>query len=368
MHSQNLRLIRLFGIVSLLADFTYEGARSILAPYLQSIGASAFLIGTVTGFGEALSYLSRYSFGVMIERGISPKRLLFAGYFLNLSVGLLGVFQNIFAVSFLFWIERLGKAMRSPARDIVIKDISKSIGYARGFGIYGFFDQIGALLGPFFVYVAFSLGFSYKEVFASLSIPAILSLFVLFFALRVYKDSFKRESSKEGLWSGVWGFGFLQAGVLSFGIVGIDLIRGGLSAGEVAIFYALGMAFAGIGSLIFGEILSRSLFYGVLGLCALIVATPFGLLGSQYIDAIGVILWGLSLGALESVSKVLIATKEGGGRHFGALEGAMGLGALFGGAIQGGLYEFSPKAVLVFCIFLSSVGGFGAIKSALTSK
>ncbi|MCS7083855.1 MAG: hypothetical protein NZL90_02575 [Aquificaceae bacterium] len=368
MQSKALKLIGLFGLVSLLADFTYEGARAILAPYLQSIGAGAFLIGFITGFGEAVSYLSRYSFGLMIERGVNPKRLLSLGYFLNISVGVLGIFQNLTLVSVLFWTERLGKAMRSPARDIIIKDLSSSIGYARGFGIYGFFDQVGALLGPIFASIMLYLGLSYGNTFLLLSIPGLFATFVLLYALKSYDREILKESSQKGVFFSVWGFGALQAGILSFGVLGLDLLKSGFSSSEVAIFYALGMAFAGIGSLAFGEILSRSLALGVFALMVFSAFGLMGLLGSAYFDALGVIFWGLSLGGLESSSRTFIAIQKGGGKHFGALELSLGLGALMGGIIQGGVYELSPKAVLVISIVFILVGAFGIFKSGLTSK
>jgi hypothetical protein len=50
------RFVLLIGVLSFFADFTYEGSRSVLGPYLAGLGASAFVVGVVTGFGELLGY------------------------------------------------------------------------------------------------------------------------------------------------------------------------------------------------------------------------------------------------------------------------------------------------------------------------
>ncbi len=51
-----VRFVFLIGVLSFFADFTYEGSRSILGPYLGVLGASATVVGIVTGFGELLGY------------------------------------------------------------------------------------------------------------------------------------------------------------------------------------------------------------------------------------------------------------------------------------------------------------------------
>lgn len=48
--------VLLLGVVSLFADMTYEGARSVTGPFLASLGASGTVVGIVAGFGELLGY------------------------------------------------------------------------------------------------------------------------------------------------------------------------------------------------------------------------------------------------------------------------------------------------------------------------
>lgn len=63
-----IRLVIFLGLVSLFADFTYEGARSIIGPYLATFGASATLVGFVAGFGEFLGYSLRFIAGYLTDR------------------------------------------------------------------------------------------------------------------------------------------------------------------------------------------------------------------------------------------------------------------------------------------------------------
>ena len=58
-----MNFVLLFGAVNLFADMTYEGARSVTGPFLASLGASAFAVGSVTGFGEFLGYALRLASG-----------------------------------------------------------------------------------------------------------------------------------------------------------------------------------------------------------------------------------------------------------------------------------------------------------------
>ena len=67
-------------MVSLAADMVYEGARSITGPLLASLGASAILIGLISGAGEAMALVLRLLFGSWADRSGRYWRLTFAGY------------------------------------------------------------------------------------------------------------------------------------------------------------------------------------------------------------------------------------------------------------------------------------------------
>jgi hypothetical protein len=82
--SAALKFVLMIGILSFFADFTYEGSRSILGPFLAMLGASATAVGVVTGFGELLGYGLRLVSGRMAERTGEFWQITIFGYFVQL--------------------------------------------------------------------------------------------------------------------------------------------------------------------------------------------------------------------------------------------------------------------------------------------
>ena len=82
----------LFGVVNLFADMTYEGARSVTGPFLGTLGASGFIVGSVTGFGEFLGYALRLVSGRMADRSRFYWPITLGGYLVQMvSVPLLAL-------------------------------------------------------------------------------------------------------------------------------------------------------------------------------------------------------------------------------------------------------------------------------------
>jgi hypothetical protein len=79
-----LGFIVLLGVVSLFADMTYEGARSVTGPYLAILGASATIVGIVGGFGEFVGYSMRIIFGSLADHTGKYWPITILGYSLNL--------------------------------------------------------------------------------------------------------------------------------------------------------------------------------------------------------------------------------------------------------------------------------------------
>src|ERR1035437_71298 len=107
-----------FGLVSLFADMVYEGARSIIGPYLGTLGASAAVVGAVAGVGEFIGYGLRVASGYLVQRRGHYWTWTITGYALSvLSVPLIGSTNVIAPALLLYGTERRGKAVRSPAKD-----------------------------------------------------------------------------------------------------------------------------------------------------------------------------------------------------------------------------------------------------------
>ena len=112
-----LKFIVLLGIVSLFADITYEGARSINGPYLALLGASATTVGIVAGFGELIGYSLRLVSGYISDKTGKYWAITLFGYTLNmLAVPALALAGRWEIAAVLMIMERIGKAIRTPAR------------------------------------------------------------------------------------------------------------------------------------------------------------------------------------------------------------------------------------------------------------
>ena len=140
-----------FGFVSLAADMVYEGARSITGPLLASLGASAVLVGVVTGAGEAMSLVLRLVFGSWADRSGRYWTLTLAGYAMTaicvpaLAVTPFVAGAGLVVACVLILAERTGKAVRSPAKTALLAQAATGVGLGRGFAVHKALDQLGAI-------------------------------------------------------------------------------------------------------------------------------------------------------------------------------------------------------------------------------
>ena len=187
------QFITLMGIVSLFGDMTYEGARSITGPYLAVLGASAGIVGFVAGVGEFIGYALRLVTGHFADRVRAYWLFTFAGYGLVLSIPLLALAGYWQLAALLIILERMGKAVRTPARDAILSHATKQVGRGWGFALHEALDQVGGIVGPLIFYVIFLLKGSYSEGFTILWIPSLLMLGFLVIARRKVPASEKLE-------------------------------------------------------------------------------------------------------------------------------------------------------------------------------
>lgn len=115
------RFVLLIGILSVFADFTYEGSRGILGPYLASLNASATVIGFVLGLGELLGYGLRLVSGRWADATRRFWPITIFGYTVQMAaVPLLALTTSWPAAAALIVLERVGKAIRNPPRDVML--------------------------------------------------------------------------------------------------------------------------------------------------------------------------------------------------------------------------------------------------------
>ena len=133
--SNALKFIVLLGIVSLFADMTYEGARSINGPYLALLGASATTVGFVAGLGELIGHSLRLVSSYITDRIGRYWAITLFGYAMNMiavpAIALAGRWE---IAAILMVTERVGKAIRTPARDAMLSHATKEIGRGKDLG------------------------------------------------------------------------------------------------------------------------------------------------------------------------------------------------------------------------------------------
>ena len=185
--SAALKFVLMIGMLSFFADFTYEGSRSILGPYLAMLTASGAVVAIVSGFGELLGYGLRVVSGRMADLTGKFWPITIFGYFMQMfAVPALALAGNWPTAAALIILERVGRAIRNPPRDTMLSHAAKEIGYGWAFGMHEALDQFGALFGPLAVAAVLALRGDYRFAFAALLIPGVICLSLLLIARWLY--------------------------------------------------------------------------------------------------------------------------------------------------------------------------------------
>lgn len=361
-----VKFVVLLGIVSLFADMTYEGARSITGPYLALLGASATVVGFVSGLGELLGYSLRLISGVLTDRTRKYWTLTFLGYTINLLVVPLLAFAGRWEVAAgLIIAERVGKAIRAPAKDAMLSHATHQTGHGWGFGLHEAMDQIGAVAGPLILAASFYAKQGYPHAFKLLAIPALLALSVLLMARILYPAPEKfevklinldREGLPRSFWMYLAGAVFIAAGYADFPLIAFHLKKAeALSDAFIPILYSIAMGVDAGAALLFGRLFDR---YGirVLVVSSLVSAlfAPLIFLGATLSFAIaGAAIWGVGMGAQESILKAAIATMvpaQRRGSAYGVFNTGFGITWFLGSALMGVLYDISIPSLVIFSV------------------
>jgi len=354
------------GVMSFFADFTYEGSRSVIGPYLGTLGAGALAIAVISGLGEFLGYGLRLFSGRAADRTGRYWPITISGYGVQMAaVPLLALAGNWQVAALLIIAERVGKATRNPPRDAMLSHAAKEMGYGRGFGVHEALDQFGALFGPLLVALVLAVSqHDYKLAFAALAVPALITLSLLLVARTFFPrpqdlSSGPAEVTTSGLprvfWVYLAGAALVAAGLADFPLVAFHFQQAHLvSAPIVPVFYAVAMAVSGTGSLIFGRL------YDTAGIGVLIPLTaagaayaPLVFLGGTWAALAGVALWGLSMGVQESIIPAAVApmvTPDRRASAYGLFTGVYGTAWVLGSVVIGALFSVSLGAVMAFAV------------------
>jgi MFS family permease len=364
-----VRFIVLLGVVSLFADVTYEGARSVTGPYLSILGASAAIVGVVAGFGEFLGYALRLASGYVSDRTGSYWLITIIGYGVNLlAVPLLALTGRWEFAVLLIVAERAGKAIRSPARDAMLSHAGSQTGLGWGFGLHGALDQTGAILGPLIVGAALHLKGGYQDAFALLAIPAVLAMMVLFAARHFYPRPRDLDVAPQDLiaghlprlfWAYVAAAALIAAGYADFPLIAFHFGKTGLIAPVwIPVLYSLAMAAEAIAAFLLGHLFDKiGIGAMILATCASALSAPLAFLGGPAAAMTGMVLWGIGMGAQASVMRAAIAPLAPAsqrGTAYGIFNAAYGLAWFAGSSLLGVLYDWSVPALAAVSVLLQA--------------
>lgn len=384
--SQAMRFIILFGIVSLFSDMTHEGASSIRGAYLSLLGASAGAIGFASGLGELVGYSMRYLFGRLTDKTRQYWPMTIAGYVLDIiavpALALVGEHGWVAACALLI-IQRMGKAIKKPAKDTIMSFAASQEGTGKSFGLQELLDQIGAFLGPVLLYLvmlfrtegtAFE---TYSLCFAVLAIPGAITLILLLVTKHKFPNpehfepepkeyipfKLKREFILYIAGISLFAFGFIDYSIVIMHVSrtftglasGLAETSSLVTSGTLPLLYAGAMLVDAVAALVFGYLYDKK------GIKVLVLSTllsaPFAIFvfAGRTIPAVlfGIALWGVGMGAQESILKAAVTTmvpKSSRATGYGVFECSFGVFWFLGSWLLGVLYDISIPAMIAVSV------------------
>ena len=369
LRSRAISFVLIIGVMSFFADFTYEGSRSIIGPYLGLLGASAAVVGIVTGFGELLGYGLRIVSGRLSDRTGRFWPIIIFGYIIQMaSVPLLALAGSWPVAAALIMVERTGKATRNPPRDTLLAHAAHEVGgFGRVFGIHEALDQFGALVGPLVVTAVLALRGGpgdYQVAFATLAVPALITLAILAVARFLYPrpedlESHPPDVNSSGLprvfWVYLVGAALVALGFADFPLIAFHFQKvGSVPTAWIPALYAVAMGVSGAGSLLFGRLFDRFGLRVLIPLTALsALFAPFVFLGGFWLAFAGMAIWGLGMGVHESIIPAAVGLMVPAMRRasaYGLFTAGYGIFWFVGSAIIGLLYGVSIPAVIIFSV------------------
>ncbi len=377
--SNAMIFLLLFGVVSLLSDMTHEGAASIQGSYLSLIGASAGVIGFVSGLGELLGYSLRLVFGRLADKTKKYWPIVIIGYLIDiLAVPLLAFVgpNGWILASVILSVQRIGKAIKKPAKDTIMSFAASQEKVGRSFGIQEMLDQIGAFLGPLFLYLIMLFQTdgdtftNYAICFLFLLIPAVATIVLLLITKKKFPnpDAFEPEPKhyeklklKPSFIFYIAGISLFAFGFIDYSLVGMHISNiyvgndSFITSETLPLIYSGAMIVDAFAAIIFGKLFDK------FGTWSLIIATllssMFSLFifefDSVYMLLIGVIMWGIGMGAQESILKAVVTTmvpKNLRATGYGIFEFSFGIFWFLGSTLLGFLYDYSLLAMVIVSI------------------
>ncbi|OQC17676.1 MAG: Major Facilitator Superfamily protein [Firmicutes bacterium ADurb.Bin080] len=369
---QALIFLLFLGFVSFFSDFTHEGARSMYGQYLGLLGVSAFYVSFTSGLGEFIGHAMRLGTGYIADKTGKYWLMMILGYSVNLlAIPLLGFINPTYweLALVLILIERVGKAIRAPAKSALTSFTSSYFGAGKAFALHEVLDQLGAFLGPLLVFSIISSRSSdiktYQYSFFILGIFALVTIVILVISKIKYPSPKDIDISKDKqsvkikdnpnfilylVCVSFLALGFVDFPFISFHLSTLSL----LDIKFIPLIYSIAMGIDAVSALFFGYLYDKKgliAFIGAVSVSILIIPFIF-LRGSIYLIFAGIAIWGICMGAQESIFKAIVCrytNKDHRASAYGVFGGVFGTSWFIGSTIIGLLYEVNIIFLVIFC-------------------
>ena len=358
-----IRFIVCLGIVSMFADITYEGARSVIGPFLHALGASATEVGLIAGIGEMLAASLRFFSGRLADRTRSYWTITIVGYGVNLiAVPALAFAGHWWMAAILVALERTGKSIRGPARDVLLSEATGVVGHGWGFGLHAALDQPGAVIGPLLVAFTVARSHAFGPAFLGLVFPAGAAVAALLVARAWFPaqgatapQQIEQTRLPRVFWIYVAAAGLLACGFADFALLSYHFQHtAAFGPATIPLLYSGAMAVNAITAPLFGRLFDR---FGIVmlsvGTLISMLSLPLGFLGGPTAAMAGVACWATGIGAQDAILRSGIAqvvSMNKRGSAFGAFNGVYGIMWFVGSAVMGVLYDRSITVLVSFGI------------------
>jgi MFS family permease len=372
------KLVVLLGLISLFIDMTGDGYYSVVGPYLGTLGANAAIIAVIVGIGGLVAYTPRLASGWYCDHTGHYWNIMVVGLILNfIAVPLLAIAGHWELAFGIIIFDRMGRALRSPARDAIISHAAQGMGGAgRAFGLHEAMSDIGSMVGPIMVALMLHANYSYSFAVGILIIPAFLAIVIVLLTVRWYPNpielevpchpeemGMKKAKLPRMFWIYMLGVGLVAAAFIDFPLISVHMSNEDhLETYMIPVLYAVAMGLDAISAIIFGHFFDRigvTAIAIVFGISAFFVPLVFGT--DPLFMVIGIALWGVGQGAIGSILRAAVAQLVPHSRRglgYGIYSTTFGVLWFLGSAATGILYVISIPLMIVASVGVQFVAVF----------
>ncbi|GIU71356.1 MAG: MFS transporter [Candidatus Nitrosocaldaceae archaeon] len=352
-------------MISLFTDISSEMTFGILPIFIiYELKASSSILGVIEGIGEATNYISRVFSGYISDKVKKRKLFIFIGYLIStISKPLLALSYNPLDVLIIRFSDRIGKGVRTPARDTLLSESISKDKIGKAFGIHRSLDQMGAIIGPLLASILLSF-IGIRGIFLFSLLPGIIALTFFIFVKEkkvnskriefrlIIKGRFLLLLSIITIFSlGAFNFSFILLSAISLGLEDaiIPILYAIINLAHVLISYPSGVLSDRIGRL---KVL-------IIGFSLFLITSILGFLFFKIeIVILMAIVYGSYIGIMETVQRAVVADyseEEVRGTAYGIYYLFIGISYLIANIVFGVLWDIFGSYAFLYSIITSSI-------------